>query len=62
MKVNQLIVLATLLLSCAYALDLTINNKTPYCFFHDLREKETLLIQYEITGYKPEEFRMTVNL
>ncbi|EAR98723.1 emp24/gp25L/p24 family protein (macronuclear) [Tetrahymena thermophila SB210] len=60
MKSNQFILILALAVGTISCLDLNIGNRMPHCFYLDLAAKETVNIQYEVTGYKAQEFRMTI--
>ncbi|KAL4504423.1 hypothetical protein ABPG72_009869 [Tetrahymena utriculariae] len=60
MKFNQLVLLASLVVSCSYALDININGRDLYCFYQEMFQNEHLVVRYEVSGYKPDQFRFSV--
>ncbi|EDK31687.2 emp24/gp25L/p24 family protein (macronuclear) [Tetrahymena thermophila SB210] len=60
MKFSQFVLLTTLVFSCSYALDININGRDIYCLYQQLFQNEHLVVRYEVSGYKPDQFRFSV--
>ncbi|KAL4456216.1 hypothetical protein ABPG74_014177 [Tetrahymena malaccensis] len=60
MKFTQFVLLASLAFSLLHALDININGRDLYCFYQELFQNEHLVVRYEVSGYKADQFRFSI--